>query len=320
MKILFFDPVAQKPYTAKSLTTQPMGASEASLIRVARELAKEHSVAVFQLVDAHRKHLVIEGVQHINENTPFSPDVVVHMRSAEYLEMYPEAKNIVWLQDAAGDWLKKGLWHLADNVVCLTNWHIQNIQTALNDTKYPPIRRIYNPVDLDGVFADLKVPDRLGFFSSPHKGLQQVVELFNELKKSRSELELVVGNPGYMPDVIPEGVRFLGSLPHPLAMKELSRCQALFYPQTVFPETMGVIMAEANALGVPVLAHDMGAAVEVLITETNKHHNFVIDCTNHKHIKNAVEYMLEPCPTAPTLDARFELSAVLEQWRQLLEG
>jgi len=326
--ILFFDAVSPHSYTSNSLTTRPMGASEASLMRIARSLSREPGfvAAVFQLCDENRTEQVIDGVLHVNGESGFVPDVVVHQRTATFVEAmrdeYPKAKHVVWLHDAAGDWLKDEPLHLADRIVCVSQWHRENILLG----RTPPCASVlpdvvYNPIDLDNVAPETKVKGRLGFFSSPQKGLAQVCALFRDLKKDRPELELVVANPGYLPDLVPPGVRFLGQLPRPAALKELSKCECLFYPQTVFPETFGCVLAEANALGVPVLSHDHGAAFEVLCgTEDNHNANRVVDCTIDGNAQQHLANLLLNTHYVPVADPRFALSTVVQQWKQLLEG
>ncbi len=47
-------------------------------------------------------------------------------------------------------------------------------------------------------------------------------------------------------------------------MQHIRESLCVFYPQTQRCETFGLVYAESNAVGTPVLAHDFGAAREVL--------------------------------------------------------
>jgi len=82
------------------------------------------------------------------------------------------------------------------------------------------------------------------------------------------DLTLAVADPGYLAwdtGPVPEGVQFLGTLPHHELIAQMRRSLCLFYPQVTFSETFGLVIAEANAVGLPVLAHrGRGANDEVV--------------------------------------------------------
>jgi glycosyltransferase involved in cell wall biosynthesis len=328
VKVLFVDMAAPSPYTANTLRSYALGGTEATVIRVARGLSKlpGYSVFLFQGCDAHRTEGAIDGIFHCNELTQIDPDVVVHLRTALFVEgfkeEYPKARHIVWLHDNLG--VKECLEEPFQGceVVCVSDWHADTFLKAEGGT-VKKVHRIYNPVEVDAE-RQPKVKGRLGFFSSPHKGLSQILASFYDMIKDRQDLELVVGNPGYMPDLAPDSarlnVRFLGQLPHRRVLEELSKCEMLFYPQTVFPETMGLVMAEANAMGTPVLCHDFGAAMEVLTgTAENTKANAVADCSDASTVKSALTEMLSS-KTKTEADPRFAIDAVVAEWKKLLEG
>jgi glycosyltransferase involved in cell wall biosynthesis len=322
-KILFVDTVAYRPYTCKTLREEALGGSEATLLRVARGLAKEgFDVSLYQLIDSEREETTIEGIRHVNSSFADQPDIVIHMRTSKVLpdfkQVWPNARHIVWMHDLGGDWLKDEPLDGVE-VVCVSKFHGQQfLDAAMDCTLLPKVSFIPNPVEVDGMRYD-RVPGRLGFFSSPHKGFSQVIALFAEARGKNPNLELVVGNPGYMDNQVTgmEGVTFLGQLPHCRALEEMSKCEVLFYPQTVFPETFGLVLAEANAMGVPVLAHDFGAAKEVL-HDHNRLSNVVVDCTVLENISDGLREILNNY-IRPELDSRFKLENVIAEWRRLLE-
>jgi glycosyltransferase involved in cell wall biosynthesis len=324
VKVLFIDTVAYKPYTFKTLANEALGGSEASLLRVAKGLAERgHEVAIFELLRAHDDEEIQEGVRFVHDSSELNPDIVVHFRTSKLVDAmrqsYPKARPFMWTQDLGGP-------HLADEplgaaeIICVSDFHKEQFaEAAKRYCKEPhaPISRIHNPVQIDGLRYP-KVSRRLGFFSSPHKGLGGVLLAFQNARANRPNLELVVGNPGYItaPEILTEGVTFLGELPHHRVMEEMSRCELLFYPQTIFPETFGIVLAEANAMGTLVLSHRFGAAHEVLAEGSNGG-NYVTDCTHEENVARGLEVLLKS-QAKVGLDPRFALSAVIDEWEKLL--
>lgn len=323
MKILFIDSVCYKPYTCNTLRTEALGGTEATVLRVARGLAKVgHTVGLFELIDPHREVEVIDGVAHINDEADQQPDVVVHLRTARlvapFREAWPDARHIVWMHDlgVTSRLTAEPLQGL--EVVCVSDFHAKQWLKAEGGS-VKSVTRIYNPVEVDS-FRYPKAEGRLGFFSSPHKGLAQVISKFEEANKTRADkLHLVVGNPGYinqerLPIFVPSDVTFLGELPHHKAMEEMSKCQALFYPQDLFPETFGLVLAEANAMSTPVIAHSFGAAAEVL-QGVNTLHNVLLKPGDG--VSKALDYCLSN-GGLPKPDPRFEIDAVVSHWVSFL--
>jgi glycosyltransferase involved in cell wall biosynthesis len=320
--ILFFDPVAPRGYTYNTLRSEALGGSEASLLRVAKLLAVDNDVCVYQNADPFRGEVRIDGVRHIGqEGLTQIPDIVVHFRTSELMqdmrEEMPNTRHIMWAQDFFAR-INDVICLEGEEVIVLSEAHKLNLLQACDKFKVATkaIHVLPNPVEVDAI-RQPKVERRLGFFSSPHKGLNQVIEHFTALSRAYEGLSMVYANPGYIPSLDAAGASItnLGMLRHAKVMEELSKCSILFYPQTVFPETFGIVLAEANAMGVPVLAHDFGAASEVL----RQPGNIVTDCNNFATIEQGLVTLLQDKPIV-NLDLRFEMKTVADMWRKLLEA
>ncbi len=280
MKILFVDPCCPKPYTTDSLKDTPMGGTEATCARLMRELQKQDKVTMCQMrrdkyeVDS----LSIEYINYID--TADNPDVVVTLRDGKTFrvmnERYPKAKHYLWMHDVVGGAYKEHLVQTLSgfptHFVCGSYWHkmqiINEFESEFISHNFK-IEQISNFVeDYCTVTSREYDPYKLVFFSSPHKGLHRVCDLFRELRKVEPKYHLSISNPGYFPDAqgLPEGVTNLGILQHKEAIDQVRGALCLFYPNNTSPETFGLVYAEANAVGVPVLCHDIGAAKEVIST------------------------------------------------------
>jgi len=107
--------------------------------------------------------------------------------------------------------------------------------------------------------------NKLIYYSSPNKGLTEALEIFAKLRERHTNLTLYIANPGYYDDYDgeAEGIVNLGRLSFPDVIKHVRSSYCVLLPSEV-PETFGLIYAESNAVGTPVLTYDKGAAREVL--------------------------------------------------------
>jgi glycosyltransferase involved in cell wall biosynthesis len=213
---------------------------------------------------------------------------------------------------------------------------------------------IYNPVD-DDLKPDGSEVDtaKLVFFSSPNKGLALTLDAFQAARRVMPDLRLRVGSPGYKSlrragmesvDGKIDGVEWLGALPHARILAEVRTALCVFYPNFVLPETFGLVLAEAKAVGTPVLTHDCGAAAEVLadprqilpITPAVRLYEQAAQLFPNRarpliapwaarlglfdpYVERVRAWRHGGRPTTEP-DARFKLTAVAQRWRSLFAG
>jgi glycosyltransferase involved in cell wall biosynthesis len=272
-------------------------------------------------------------------------------------ELFPEARVYLWvhhhfplgsklfLRLASTEHL---LRDMNVTIVCVSNQQRHELDAPLRVLDLLDRVKtctIYNPID-DTLAPDgSSIDDRkLVFFSSPNKGLKFTLDAFRGLRRRMPDLTLVVSNPGYKVREFPpiEGVRYLEPQPQHLIHAQVRTALCLFYPNFVFPETFGLVLAESNALGTPVLTHDCGAAAEVIadprqilpVTMVQRLYEDLLsqfpsrwrqgparlaayaglfDC----YLERIREWRSGKRP-APAPDARFRLSTVAAEWRALL--
>jgi glycosyltransferase involved in cell wall biosynthesis len=80
------------------------------------------------------------------------------------------------------------------------------------------------------------------------------------------------------------------------------------------PETFGLIFAEANSVGCPVLAHDHGAAAEVLGTRSGQ----LVVCRDDQAVVDTLRAWREGGRPRVELNREFELERVLNRWEEML--
>jgi glycosyltransferase involved in cell wall biosynthesis len=271
--VLFYDPACPAPYDTRTLSSQALGGTEATLVRVADALGAwvlQHN----RTADWER-YLRPQRLAGIRS-------VIVNREAAGLSLMerlYPQARIYLWLHDrlrpggrrarALGAYAT-ALARLQVQAVCVSDWQRADVEATLAHLGVSERVRactVYNPID-DALAPDGTAVEenKLVFFSSPNKGLDYALDAFAALRRDMPDLRLVVGNPGYREQrAVPRaGVEFLGAQPQASIHREVRSALCTFFPNFVIPETFGLVFAESHALGTPVLTHDCGAAREVL--------------------------------------------------------
>lgn len=326
MNIFFWDTTCNKSYDCDMETREALGGTERTVLRVAQALInKGHDVSLYQHTNDSTEEYTCHGIRHVGLETLFPvPDVIVHLRTAAMVDMlsnaFPNAKHIVWMHDLATEHQYASEYELFEkvsSVIAVSQFHANNINTMFKQVnKQVLVNVIYNPVTTSYVEP---VKERFArsavFLSSPHKGLKQTLNVFKAAKEQGILDTLEVANPGYVTlDMVKQdGVYVLGEQSHASVMSSLAKAGVLLYPQNVFPETFGLVFAEANALGVPVLAYDMGAAKEVLSATNPPYRERSIDGWL-KRLREVMQINVEP-----KIKDEFKLENVAAQWDNLLE-
>jgi len=213
------------------------------------------------------------------------PDIVVATRWFEPFTWYPNAKHILWLQDA---WFADCLPILqaAHATVVSSPWHrsytLQRYSHAADPDRLHVIplgihlRRIADQV------ADVaRDPLRAIYSSNPDRGLVELAQMWPALRAAVPGLQLTVtygweglatwdGSPEWRAHIertrttitatmTPDsGVTFTGRLGKRRLVEEMQRASILLYPNN-FQETFCLTALEAQAAGLPIVSSQLGA-------------------------------------------------------------
>lgn len=322
--IVFLDTTANKYYDRNTLEKQPLGGTEATVIRVAEALAAMHlTVAVVQTRCAFFEPVMGQHCFFIHGDTLTTEDSCDHyiqIRRNTNPQLFPKSKKYLWMHDLAV--ADKGFTtkDLVDNgikVIAVSRWHRKNIQSFLTDYN-ETISYIYNPVP-DTIYGQQPKYDKnlLVWTSSPHKGLGKALELFRKIREQQPSMKLIVYNPGYLQvdhaRIAQESqVYFAGTERCTNVWDTVSKALAVFYP-TQWDETFGMIGSEANALGTPVASYTRGALKEVLTEE-----QLVEKDDEEEIIKKVLKWNKEGKLLIQGKD-EFRLSKVIPEWLKLLD-
>lgn len=328
--IVFVDGTAPHEYTQNTFSSPEcrLGATEASTVRIAEALAKNHTVYLLQY---HRKAREEGGGIHfrgITDVEGIKADIVVFLRLPQGLPVirsqWPEARVFLWLHDLHGKEMTlayPAILKARAEIICVSQFHaerIRNLLAAAPEYKQEiPIHAIYLPL-ADSLPKPAISYDRnqLVFASTPAKGLKQVVECFIRARLEMPDLKLVIFNPGYREAHLPHipHVVYRGRQPNDEVVRTIGNSLCLFIPQTAIPETFGMVFAESHAVGTPVLAHRFGAAVELLgDSELIDGYNR-IDVVEHLH-----SWYSGKRPNV-CINKELCLTSILEKWTNLFCG
>lgn len=347
MELMFWDPAAPTPYALADMDRRAVPGTEATVIRIAERL-DALVVQECRTVDEGRYVRPAEGLTARTIVVLRQPAVAAAMA-----ERHPGSRVILWLHDYPDrDYTRGLLAHrqaLADRgvlLVCVSDSHRQAVAARFaGQGPAPRTAFIYNPVDVPAQATGPVDPDKLIFLSSPKKGLAYTLTVFGWMRRRWPSLRLHVANPGYHADEASDGngVVVLGAISRAEVLRHTAESLCVFYPSYKFPETFGLVFAESNAVGTPVLAHPIGAAREVL-GETGQivpvpHARFFVDKTSR--LVPGTRPMLETLAgragafsvyerTLETwrnggrprvsLQPQFRLDEVEKAWRALLAG
>lgn len=270
--VLFVDCTCPTPYSARTVLEAALGGTEATATRVAEAL--DARVMQHNRSETEGRYIPMTRAKDVEHVVVLrDPRPIRDLR-----DRFPGAQLYLWLHDLVRPGSKRGrriaaaasmLNELGVQIVCVSDFQRRGVEAVLREVGQlgVDVRTIYNPID-DGLrpAASNVDPTKLVFFSSPNKGLAYTLDAFEALRARMPEMRLCVGNPGYKNRRVRsvEGVEWIGALPHARILDEVRTALCVFYPNFVLPETFGLVLAEANAVGTPVITHDVGAALEVI--------------------------------------------------------
>lgn len=331
MKVLFVDAVCNKPYDLNVLNTEPLGGTEATVVRIAEGLASQGvTVRVTQHCRTERSR---QGAEYtpFKDNDDFKPTHIVVLRAPLMLrtaaKQYPNAKLYLWLHDLfdTKGW-SEGAQAIVDTQaipILVSDFHKTGFHQMLQAIGFQgsiPSRRIYNPIEDDLRPDETQVDkDKLVFFSSPHKGLKHTLSVFDNFKNfdDLKNMKLCVANPGYFPDYDMKGLRNvenLGPLPHSAVLQHVRSALAVFHLNPDYPETFGLVHAECNAVGTPFLSSRIGATQEIA-----DHPSEMIDVRDNKAVIERIRFWRNVDRPRVRGRAMIRLPKIIREWKEVFE-
>ena len=293
---VWFLPFACIPCYDGILEDRPLGGTETAIVRLAEALRQRgHGVTVFTTHPG-----AASGFRQVDTiGAAEGCDVLLAVRGWQPLySVIPAAVRVLWAHDAADSMLHLGLGDRRvvsriDALLALSGWHAETLCSA---SGFPPKKTFVQP---NGVhlpyFAggEERRRKRLVYTSTPHRGLELLPSIWEQVKERHPEAELHVfsgfdvyagGNgAGYANEAAytralkllsgMSDVHVRGNVLQRELARELMRSAVLAYPN-IFPETSCISAMEAQAAGCAVVTSGLGALPEtvgeagVIVSET----------------------------------------------------
>ena len=318
MKVLFTVGYQNKPFNKTLYEKNGMGGSEYCVINLADKFAEDgHDVYVTGEVEIE----TYNKVKYINygnlaNNQHF--DIVIASNYIHYFK-HLEEKNITfnksyfWIHNLEfypfynGEVLpNNGLDYLnhpkLTNIIAVSDWQKDKLvkKYNLNPNKVKVIGNAINPQDFDNIKQE-KFNDKVIYTSGPDRGLWNLLQIWDDLKKINPKLTLWVANPPYT-DGWPEwdkikkdfpdydkrfDVHYLGSLNPSDLIRQIKSSEWWIYPSQ-YPETYCITALEMMMGRVKVLSSDTGNLKDLL-----KDKSTLVSSFTHDNIQNQDSPFLE---------------------------
>ncbi|MFK5912911.1 MAG: glycosyltransferase family 4 protein [Woeseiaceae bacterium] len=346
MNILFIDAKCSENYDFKYMESHSLGGTESTVLRLARELAREHNVHISQI---NRTEPYFEnGINFIHRDTSLTPnkltpDIIIIIRKyklvKDYSLLYPQAKMFVWSHNFSNYEIlgrRHRIVKTNAQVICVSQCHQNHINKIFNGYfswlfrflslkfKKIPITFIYNTIDSDFTKYNGQVDsNKLIFLSSPNKGLKEVLLHFKNLLEKAPNYKLYIA--GASEEQLEEhhldnnllqsdSVVLLGKLSKDEIVSHLQNSFCVFYPQHVHPETFGLIYVEANCVGTPVLAHSFGSTSEVIENQEQ-----IVDARSSEAVVDKILNWQQNGRPEVSCQEKFRISNVVLKWKEVLK-
>ncbi|MCQ0969590.1 glycosyltransferase family 4 protein [Paracoccus sp. TK19116] len=325
--LAIIDPCCAKGYAPADLKAGVLGGTEATVLRVTQALSSDLQIIHFQKgrdgsQDSFAGRLC--PLDSLPDDPPAEMAVVLNSwkLACKLRKSWPETPVTLWLHIHPGKHNRKmgeALSQAGVEVICVSQSHADTLAAFLPGGPRPRIHVAYNPID-ETLAPDETVRDQnqLLFASAPHKGLRQVFAQFAALRELMPDLRLSVADPGYLAwdtGPVPKGAQLLGPLPHDRLIARMRHSLCLFYPQDSFAETFGLVLAEANAVGTPVLVQRGLGANDEVVTDPDQRLDGFDAARVAQRLRN-----WQAWPPHVVANPSFRLSTVATRWRTLINA
>lgn len=267
-KILIFAGFGMIEWNQSYLATNSLGGSETAVVNLSQCFPKDYEIYIGGIVKEETiNNITYVNLQHLPElikNNHFH--AIIISRYASFFELYPFYSSnqiFIWIHDTvisnygcnvSDVELLQRYGERIDKYVCLTEWHKNHISSLYPATK-DKISIINNGLNLS-IFPPLttKIPNSFIYSSCSERGLDKILNLWEELLKHLPDAQLFIASYNAFPNSDAEremdkiikkhdSIHHLGQLSQPELYKRMAISEYWLYP-TNWPETSCITSLE----------------------------------------------------------------------------
>ena len=286
-----------EPVYGGMIENQGVGGVETTYLELPDELAKL-GYTVFVFCRCEREH-TYRGVYFVpyakvSDYADWKPDTVITSRWYDSLYLFPEAKKVIWMQDAHfADPSRPDAFQVADAVVCSSRWHRQYIAQRVGDGLDAQKLHVV-PLAIRKELFQRSVqrdPLKVIYSSNPDRGLFILADMWGEISNAVPDIHLSVtygweglktwsSDPVWLEKIENDRVRIegwmreagnvtlTGRLTKARLAEEMLSSALCLYPNN-FWETFCLTGLETQAAGTPMITSRLGALPTTLSGEGN---------------------------------------------------
>jgi len=350
--IVFYSPWSL-PIYGTVLDDKPLGGTETMVVHLARGLSDDYNVLV--IGDCPKPGIysnviyadvsAVGILNYIDVDVAIQYKIIPHRFIKEFVKKVKPKKFIAWIHDYPmyhdfnASFMASML--LFDALVCVSNDHISALLA-----RYPlcveedKLSAVVHGVNMD-LYSERettkRVKNQFYYCSTPFRGLEVLVKMFPKIRERVPDATLKVcsslevynqpNNKDY--DKLYKicrdtpGIEYVGNVIQKDLAKIAMESEFMLFP-SIFAETCGIVVLEAQAAGTPIICNDLGALKETvhegcgIILKGNPYRekwqdefvDVVVDACNDK---DNWDKMNKTC-----LEQDFSLETFVENWKKLL--
>lgn len=250
-----------------------IGGTEGALVCIARELAKQNEVYIYNLTSKPGRFHGVNYLHHANLSKEDQFDVFIQISNAPLLPELNSKVKIHWSMEDSETWVESWQRTLPyiDAVFTISPFHTRHLMTNYQiprDLIFETSCGISGPVYQETL---PKVKNQLIYCSVPNRGLSLLGHIFQIISSEIPDASLIVTSdftlwghedPGNQPfkQLFAENprVRFLGKVPRD-QLTYYQKTSALHVYPCIVNELFCIASMECQAAGTPTVATNIGA-------------------------------------------------------------
>jgi len=301
--------------------TKKMGGSELSALRFIDYFKDIYDIYVFSSIPDKENMTYIDGVSWLSlkeyNNYNIKWDFLIIFRYINFFiyAKHNAKKTIIWLEDMVLNYYYEGIvlnnvgseliyncYDKIDKIVCLSNWHLNNVKKIypfIEDKKYEIIE---NPIDLKFFYKNNfdkksinKIKNRFVYISDLKRGFNLLLDCLLVLQESFPDISLVFFRSNTLDSEMEEKLKMLyntkayGYESSDIVHEELSQAEYFFYP-AIFQETSCCSAIEAQLYYCVCIYNNFGCLNETI---GNRGLQINHDFTNSEYISKTCAEIVE---------------------------